>query len=196
MRLEDLNALDAEDAAREMLRCCGSTRWARQMTDARPFADAAAMTAAGDAIWASLAPADWLEAFAAHPRIGETSEAGGSGGSGRSDGPGGSDRSGGSGRSGAAAVSDWSQQEQAGVADAANATLRRLAEANHQYETRFGYIFIVRATGRTAAEMLDRLERRLQNEPGVELGVAAEEQRKIIRLRLAKLIGTEQVTTT
>jgi 2-oxo-4-hydroxy-4-carboxy-5-ureidoimidazoline decarboxylase len=184
MRFDDLNALDAVHAARELRRCCGSARWVQMMTAARPFADAGEMAAAGDAVWASLAPADWLEAFASHPRIGENAEAG------RSGGPGGAGGSGGSG------PADWSQQEQAGMAAAADATRRRLAEANRQYEARFGYIFIVCATGRTAAEMLDLLERRLHNEPGVELGVAAEEQRKIIRLRLAKLIGTEQVTTT
>ena len=134
------------------------------MVDARPFVDAAAMMAAGDAIWTALTPADRLEAFAAHPRIGETG-------------------------------AGWSAQEQAGVGDSADATRRRLADANREYEARFGYIFIICATGRTAGEMLDALERRLANDPGVEAGVAAEEQRKIIRLRLAKLIGTEQVTT-
>ena len=178
MRLADLNSLDEGAAVDALLRCCGSTRWAGEMADARPFADAGALAAAGDAVWASLAPADWLEAFAAHPRIGETRVAGGAGGSGES------------------GASDWSQQEQAGVAAAAEATRRRLADANRLYEARFGYIFIVCATGRTAAAMLDLLERRLRHEPGVELGVAAEEQRKIIRLRLARLIGTEQVTTT
>ena len=181
MRLADLNALDGEAASRELLRCGGSSQWARAMADARPFADAGAMAAAADAIWTSLAPADWLEAFASHPRIGETAGAG---------------RASGSGGSGASGTSDWSQQEQAGLAVAADATRRRLVEANRQYEAGFGYIFIVCATGRTAGEMLDLLERRLRNEPGVELGVAAEEQRKIIRLRLAKLIETEQVTTT
>jgi 2-oxo-4-hydroxy-4-carboxy-5-ureidoimidazoline decarboxylase len=189
MTLHVLNAFDDEDAAGELRRCCGSTRWVQMMTAARPFADAGAMAAAGDAIWASLAPADWLEAFASHPRIGET-RAGEAGRAGRAGGSGAAREAGGS--DGA----DWSQQEQAGVADAAGATRRRLAEANRQYEARFGYIFIVCATGRTAAGMLDLLEHRLRNEPGVELGVAAEEQRKIIRLRLAKLIGTEQVTTT
>src|SRR4051812_43657344 len=72
MRLADLNALDAEAAADLLLRCCGSTRWARQMAAARPFADIAAMAAAGDAVWLALQPSDWLEAFAAHPKIGET----------------------------------------------------------------------------------------------------------------------------
>jgi 2-oxo-4-hydroxy-4-carboxy-5-ureidoimidazoline decarboxylase len=176
MRLADLNALDADAASRELGRCCGSTRWARLMGAARPFESAEAMAAAGDRIWSSLDPADWLEAFAAHPKIGDTGS-GGSGGAGGAGGPG------------------WSQQEQAGVADAGETTRRRLADANREYEARFGYIFIVCATGRTAADMLDLLELRLRNDPRDELRVAAEEQRKITRLRLAKLVETEQVTT-
>src|SRR5471030_1628453 len=119
MRLADLNSLDEGAAVDALLRCCVSTRWAGEMADARPFADAGALAAAGDAVWASLAPADWLEAFAAHPRIGETRVVGGAGGSGES------------------GASDWSQQEQAGVAAAAEATRRRLADANRLYEARF-----------------------------------------------------------
>ena len=140
MRLEELNALDAAAAARELLRCCGSPRWAEQMADARPFAGAEAMAAAADSAFERLDRADWLEAFAAHPKIG----AGGAGA--------------GPGSAKAAAergvAADWSEQEQARVADAAGATLLRLAGANRDYEARFGYIFIVCATGKSAAEML------------------------------------------
>src|SRR5476649_2431487 len=115
MRLEDLNALGVDEAARELRRCCGSTRWVRLMMEAMPFADAAALATAGDAAWLSLAPSDWLEAFAAHPRIGQTggaSEAG-SGEAGRSGRVGGSERTG---------AVEWSRLEQAGVADAAETT--------------------------------------------------------------------------
>jgi 2-oxo-4-hydroxy-4-carboxy-5-ureidoimidazoline decarboxylase len=166
MRLEDLNALDGESATRELLRCCGSTRWARLMAEARPFADAAAMATVADAIWCSLAPADWLEAFAAHPKIGDRP------------------------------TSAWASAEQSGSRTAPDDLGERLATRNRDYEARFGYIFIVCATGKTAGEMLDILERRLPNDSHEELRVAAEEQRKITRLRLAKLIETEQVTTT
>ncbi len=165
MRLEDLNALDGESATRELLRCCGSIRWARLMVAARPFADAAAMGTVGDAIWWSLAPADWLEAFAAHPKIGDRP------------------------------TSAWTSAEQSGSQTAADDVRERLATRNRDYEARFGYIFIVCATGKTAGEMLDILERRLPNDSDEELRAAAEEQRKITRLRLAKLLETEQVTT-
>jgi 2-oxo-4-hydroxy-4-carboxy-5-ureidoimidazoline decarboxylase len=172
--LADLNALDDEAASREFLRCCGSSRWAREMAAARPFATAEAMAVRADAIWWALDPADWLEAFAAHPRIG-------SGGSGGSRG------SGGSARAGEPDGSSWSDQEQAGVAGADDEIRRRLAEANRDYHARFGYIFIVCATGKTAGEMLALLEARLRHDAGEELRVAAEEQRKITRLRLRKL---------
>jgi 2-oxo-4-hydroxy-4-carboxy-5-ureidoimidazoline decarboxylase len=182
--LGDLNALDAESAARELRRCCGSTAWARAMTGARPFPNVEALLAAGDRIWSSLTPADWLEAFAAHPRIGDD----GSVGSRRSDG---SSESGGSSESAA-----WSAGEQSGVDRASDATRRRLADANRDYEARFGYIFIVCATGKSGREMLDLLGCRMHSEPDVELGIAAGEQRKILRLRLVKLIEAQQVTTT
>ena len=169
MRLADLTALEAGAAGGEFLRCCGSSRWARQMAAARPFADAGAMTLVADVLWSALQPSDWLEAFAAHPRIGQTA----------------------SGRSGASA---WSDQEQARVADAAEQTRRRLADANRDYEARFGYLFIVCATGRTAEEMLALLEGRLRHDADEELRIAAEEQRRITRLRLRKLLEQEPDT--
>jgi OHCU decarboxylase len=139
------------------------------MAQARPFASAEAMAAAADAIWAVLGPSDWLEAFAAHPRIG-------------------ADRAGGAGRVGAAVKGehgDWSVQEQAGVTDDLQPRFREL---NRVYEARFGHIFIVCAAGKTGDEMLALLERRMRNNPDDELQEAAEQQRQITRLRLAKLI--------
>ena len=176
MRLADLNALDDRAAVGAFLRCCGSSRWARQMSAARPFADATAMVEAADRIGSALEAADWLEAFAAHPRIG-------------------AERAGRAGRAGEAGREDWSEQEQASVALAADETLRRLADANRDYEARFGYVFIVCATGKTAAEMLDLLEHRLRHDAGDELAIAAEEQRKITRIRLIKLLAQEPDTT-
>jgi OHCU decarboxylase len=173
MRLDDLNAMDAEAAERELHRCCGSSRWARQMTAARPFAAFDATVRAADAQWSALDRADWLEAFAAHPKIGE----------GRADGL------------GAADTARWAAAEQAGVSTAADVTRLRLARANRDYEARFGYIFIVCATGKTAGAMLDLLERRLRNDPDREIQIAAEEQRKITRLRLAKLLDEGEDTT-
>ena len=176
MRLTDLNTLDTEAASRALLRCCGSTRWAAQMAAARPFAGLEAMAASADAIWWALAEADWLEAFTAHPRIGT----------------GGPDGAGGAGRAGRSDGAAWSDAEQAGVAGSAEETRRRLDEANRDYEARFGYIFIVCATGKTGDEMLALLERRLRHRPGDELRIAAEEQRKITQLRLRKLLEPER----
>ena len=173
MRLDELNALEAVTAERELLRCCGSARWARLMAAARPFPSVDAMLAKADTVWSSLGSDDWLEAYAAHPRIGDTP---GSGGLGGSVGSGTESR-------------DWAEQEQAGVGTASHSVRDRLADANRRYEARFGYIFIVCATGTRAEEMLAMLERRLTNHPDEELPIAAEEQRKITRLRIAKLVS-------
>ena len=163
MRLEDLNALDRDTAARELLRCCGSSLWARQMAASRPFASAKELMASADRYWRALDRVDWLEAFAAHPKIGAAGPA-----------------------------RDWPAEEQAGVAGAADATLMRFANLNRDYEARFGYIFIVCATGKPAAEMLDLLERRIGHDPETEIRIAADEQRKITRLRLTKLLDVRQ----
>jgi len=159
MTLEELNALEAARADAEFRRCCGSARWAEAMTGARPFADVDAMIALGETIWTSLAAADQLEAFAAHPRIGERRP-----------------------------VSAWSSEEQAGMRQADQRTEEKLAALNVDYQERFGYIFIVCATGKSPAEMLALLEARLSNDAPTELAVAAGEQRKITALRLRKLV--------
>jgi 2-oxo-4-hydroxy-4-carboxy-5-ureidoimidazoline decarboxylase len=184
MQLDDLNALDADAAARELLQCCGSSRWARQMAASRPFASAEELIASADRYWAALDRADWLEAFAAHPRIGAA-------------GVDGADRAGADQRHAKAlaergAAQDWSAQEQAGVGGAADATLLRFANLNRDYEARFGYIFIVCATGKSAAEMLDLLERRIWHDPETEIRLAGGEQRKIMQLRLMKLLDGRQ----
>jgi OHCU decarboxylase len=193
MTLDDLNHLDAASAERELLRCCGSTRWAREMTAARPFDDANAMIRTSEQIWSSLDRADWLEAFAAHPRIGaENARSGSSTFSALAPGPHArrelSLTPRGGPRGVAAGAADWSAEEQAGLANTSNDVRERLTARNRDYEARFGYIFIVCATGKSADEMLSMLERRLTNEECRELGMAAEEQRKITNLRIAKLL--------
>ena len=169
MHLDDLNTLPEDRAVAELLRCCGSTRWARRMAAARPFASFDATLQHADTIWWSLGPDDWLEAFRSHPRIGQRGACGHA-------------------TSRAASTEAWPEQEQAGVRSADAAVRDRLAEANRHYEARFGYIFIVCATGKSAAEMLATLDRRLVNDPDTELRTAAEEQRKITRLRIEKLL--------
>jgi allantoicase len=162
--LRHLNALVPWEADAALLSCCGAARWAREMAGARPFRTTGDLFETADAIWRSLAEPDWLEAFRAHPKIGERKVAQPS-------------------RSGR-----WSDAEQAGTREAGEDVLTSLAEINRAYEERFGYIFIVCATGRSAGEMLDLARARLENDPETELRVAAEEQRRITRLRLEKLL--------
>ena len=174
--LQHLNELPPLDAQEALLACGGATRWARAMSERRPYRGESDLFEAADELWQALGREDWLEAFARHPQIGQqTTEEGVRNGSKPS-----------------AVAARWSSQEQAAAALApANLTLR-LAEANRQYRERFGYIFIVCASGKTAAEILELLERRLHNDPTIELSVAAAEQHKIMHLRLRKLISEAQ----
>ena len=158
MTIIELNRLAESRAEYEFLRCCGSHRWANLMAAERPFANVEVLTAVAQRLWWSLAVADWLEAFAAHPRIGER------------------------------ATTGWSAQEQAHAVAASDDVRERLMRANRAYEERFGYTFLVCATDKAAEEILTTLERRLHNEPGDELQIAADEQRKITALRLTKLL--------
>ena len=164
--LEHLNALSAAEAESELLKCCGSVNWARQLAVLRPYNNVEELMTAAERIWWSLGEQDWLEAFSAHPKIGGRQAQ----------------------RPQDARARDWSEEEQAGARGIDAATLAELAEANRAYEEKFGYIFIVCATGKTAAEMLALLRARLVNDPAVELRNAADEQRKITRLRLEKLL--------
>ena len=165
MTLAELNGLPDADAERALLECCGATAWARRMLGARPFADATRLHSAADVAWQALGSADRLEAFAAHPRIGEPAAS-----------------------SSGARHARWSEQEQAGARGAGPDVERELAQANREYEARFGHVFLICATGRTAADMLSSLRERMGNDPATELSVAAEEQRKIMHLRLEKLL--------
>jgi len=139
----------------ELRACCGSSEWVRRMMAARPMTDA---FAAAEEIWSSLDHTAWLEAFAAHPRIGERKASG------------------------------WASQEQSGTASAGNETLTALAETNREYEKKFGFIYIVCATGKSAEEMLAIARERLANEREQEVRNAAEEQLKIMKLRMMRLV--------
>lgn len=166
MKLNQLNNLSDEEAFDAFLKCCGSETWAGRMVDRRPFESAGEIYEAGEQIWWSLGGDDWLEAFSAHPKIGDVDSL----------------------REKYSSSKQWSEDEQSGVRGADEQTLERLAEANDEYEQKFGYIFIVCATGKTASEMLELLEERLDNEPDEEIEIAACEQAEITRLRLEKLL--------
>jgi allantoicase len=165
--LRHVNALVPWDLESALLACCGAAEWARRVAEARPFRSPTTLFDVADDVWRALDARDWLEAFGAHPKIGER-------------------KVGQQVRS-----ARWSDAEQSGARaadDAALAALAALAEANRLYEERFGFIFIVCATGKSAEEMLEIARARLGNDPETELRVAAEEQRRITRLRLEKLL--------
>jgi len=165
-RLCWLNSLPDYAAQSILLNCCGSRNWAALMTQRRPFASASQLFDQHKAACEELTADDWKEAFAAHPKIGEEKDTISSGQAQR-----------------------WSQQEQSAAAAASLQMRNALHRRNQEYHERFGYIFIVCASGKSAEEMLEILSERLRNDPARELEVAAGEQKKITRLRLQKLIG-------
>jgi OHCU decarboxylase len=166
MTLDELNLLPTYQAQTEFLKCCGSTRWAQAIAQARPFASVDELLEKADAVWWSLSKEDWQEAFRAHPKIGEKKAAANQSKQAR----------------------NWSAQEQTGVTNSSLDTIAALAKGNREYEQRFGFIFIVCATGKSSEEMLAILESRLQNDPVNEMRAAAGEQAKITKLRLEKLL--------
>jgi 2-oxo-4-hydroxy-4-carboxy-5-ureidoimidazoline decarboxylase len=165
MNLETINAWNDAQAREAFGRCCGSMRWSREMAQLRPFESEAALLDAADRLWWNLAPSDWLEAFASHPRIGDREPP----------------------RLEHAATAAWSAGEQSGTEHAAANVLADLAEMNRRYEARFGFIYIVCATGRSAEELLGILKARLANTSEDEIQCAAAEHAKITRLRLEKV---------
>lgn len=165
-----LDAMGEAEAADALTRCCGASRWVRAMLARRPFGSNESLHAAADEAWATMEHADILEAFDHHPRIGADLSAL---------------------REKFASTASWAGGEQGSVADASEETLHALRDGNVAYEARFGHIFIVCATGKSAAEMLALLQARLPNEPADELRIAAAEQAKITHLRLDKIQDTE-----
>jgi OHCU decarboxylase len=162
---QTLNSMSESQAREALANCCASQPWVEQMLAARPFADDEAVEEAAEAAACRLGEQDWLEAFAAHPVIGDIETL----------------------RKKYAATKSLAANEQAGVATATEATLQELATLNREYAERFGFIFIVFATDKTADEMLAILKDRINNPRGRELMNAAGEQMKITRLRLQKL---------
>ena len=164
--LDWLNSLSQQQAANELLQCCGCKRWVEAVVSRRPYSSLESLLTTADEVWWSLQPDDWLEAFQSHPKIGE--------------------------RKAVASVSEqsrqWSGQEQSGVSNASRDTVDSLAALNQAYEEKFGFIFIICATGKSSEEMLSALRVRIENDQPTELPIAAAEQGKITRLRLKKLI--------
>ena len=163
--MDAFNAVDADAAAAMIHPCCASTAWARTIVAGRPYADLDELVLASDPVIKGLSWADVEEALAAHPRIGDRPKV---------------------------AVSTekrWSQGEQAGVADADQGVLTALADGNAAYEARFGHVYLVNASGKSAEELLGILQDRLDNDPAHEHDVVRGELAAITRLRLTKLLG-------
>jgi 2-oxo-4-hydroxy-4-carboxy-5-ureidoimidazoline decarboxylase len=166
--MESWRRLDvaAPDEARDLLQsCCGASAWVDRMMARRPFGSGEALVGAAREEWFALGRPDWLEAFSHHPKIGDRDSL----------------------RQRFARTAHLSEREQAGVDGASENVLEDLAEGNREYERRFGYIFIVCASGKSADEMLGLLRQRLPNAPDVEIRLAAEEQARITELRLMRL---------
>ena len=165
--LDWLNALSSEAAREELLKCCGATRWTTAVEQGRPYASLEQLLTRGSEVWWSLDRSDWLEAFRSHPKIGEKKAV----------------------TAQTQQEQSWSSQEQSATHSASTDTVARLARGNQDYEAKFGFIFIVCASGKSSDEMFAILNDRLSNDAEAELKAAAQEQQKITRLRLEKLLS-------
>jgi 2-oxo-4-hydroxy-4-carboxy-5-ureidoimidazoline decarboxylase len=165
--IETFNQLSFAEKQSELFKCCGSTAWSKSLAKINSFKTLEALTKESDRIWFSLSEQDWLEAFSHHPKIGDVENL----------------------KKKFASTAEWASAEQSKVSEAGEAILTELKENNDAYENKFGYIFIVCATGKSAAEILTLLKKRLINNPAFERRIAAEEQNKITHLRLDKLFA-------
>lgn len=171
LTIEQFNELGTAACRAGLTRCCGAHAWVEGMLQARPFASLNQLYETAGNLWWSLHEDDWREAFTHHPKIGDIDNL----------------------RQKFAQTAALSEAEQSGVQQASEETLQALAKGNTAYEEKFGYIFIVCATGKSAAEMLAILQTRLSNDPDVELRLAAEEQRKITFIRLGNWLSEVKV---
>ena len=167
MTIAELNQLPGAALQQQLLNCCGSARWVEKMMEQAPYRELALMEYYAQKIWWECSEADWLEAFAHHPRIGSKEVL----------------------AEKFAATAHWAAREQQGTAVASQDVLDALLEANDAYQQQFGFIFIVCATGRSAAEMLAILQARLSNTREAEIKIAAGEQEKITSIRLKALLS-------
>lgn len=160
-----INRLTAHEAGEAFNRCCGSKEWVTRMLAKRPFPSIEKIFETANEIWWQLDRKDWLEAFSHHPKIGDLDSL----------------------KKKFAGTADLAASEQSSVNTAREETLQALAKGNKEYEEKFGYIFIVCATGKSPEEMLALLQQRLPNNDADEIKIAAEEQSKITRLRLERV---------
>jgi allantoicase len=165
--LRQLNAVDTPEVRALLADFCAAPAWIDRVSASRPFASAKSLVDAADAAFADVDREGWLEAFRHHPRIGERAAE----------------------RAQSASAAKASAIEQTAVSDAAAADREALAQANREYEQRFGHVFIIAAAGRSASDILQALRARMNNDPDTELRAAAEEHQKITRLRLERVVA-------
>lgn len=167
MNLTELNNLSTTQLKEELTKCCGSSGWVDKMINNRPFKDKEQLMQQALKNWFSLNENDWLEAFDHHPKIGDVTSL----------------------KKKFENTAQWAAGEQSSVNLASEKIIQQLAQYNTDYEKKFGFIFIVCATGKSAEEMLELLKARIKNDRGTEIKIAAEEQNKITLLRLEKLLA-------
>lgn len=167
MTLHEFNTLPSEQLATELTKCCGSTAWVNKMLPFIPADDLVELLEDAEEQWYGCSENDWREAFSHHPKIGDAASL----------------------AKKFATTADWAAEEQGGTAQASANVIEALADSNRLYEEKFGYIFIVCATGKSAEEMLGLLQVRLRNDPAEEIQIAADEQNKITKLRIEKLLA-------
>ncbi|MDQ2667781.1 MAG: 2-oxo-4-hydroxy-4-carboxy-5-ureidoimidazoline decarboxylase [Gemmatimonadota bacterium] len=172
MSVAQLDTMPETEAAFKLAACCGSAKWVSEMIRWRPYHSRDRMMSAAEEVADTLENADWLDAFAHHPRIGEGKAA----------------------APVSAQAEGWSNREQARVNRISGAVRSALVEGNFQYERKFGFIFIISAAGRDADTILSALLARVENSPEEEMAIAVQEQRKITRLRLEKLIEESEAS--
>jgi 2-oxo-4-hydroxy-4-carboxy-5-ureidoimidazoline decarboxylase len=167
MTLEALNELSKDQLKEALSKCCGSTTWVQKMSDLFPVSSVESLLEQAASVWFACNEEDWKEAFTHHPKIGDIDSL----------------------RKKFASTAAWASGEQSGTAHASEDVLEALSRGNKLYEDKFGYIFIVCATGKSAKEMLEILMQRLHNDPATEIKIAMQEQHKITLLRLEKLLN-------
>ncbi len=167
MTLHELNQLPVTELKKELYSCCGSEAWVNRMVVFFPADDMVEILEDAEEQWYQCTETDWKEAFAQHPKIGDVETLTKKFGD----------------------TAHWASNEQSGVNTASQQTMHLLAAANAKYQSKFGYIFIVCATGKNAGEMLALLEQRLVNPPQAEISIAMDEQNKITLLRIQKLLS-------
>lgn len=166
MNITELNNLPSDVLKGQLSSCCGSSKWTELMMFSAPFLSEKELFDAADRSWTLCGEEDWLEAFQHHPKIGDLESL----------------------RNRFASTRHLAGNEQAAMSHASEEILRALKTGNEAYEQKFGFIFIVFATGKSAGEMLNLLEQRILNDRETELKRAAEEQHKITLLRLKKIV--------